>query len=61
MCNIDGILLNIGNPWYRQSRSGAAVQGRSGGIPEGNGNGNPSGSNPSVPVNKPAASGSTRK
>jgi hypothetical protein len=56
------VLFTIGNPWYRQSRSGAneAVQGRSGGAADGKGDGNPIPSNPPASANKPAG-GSTGK
>jgi len=53
-------LLNVGNPWYRQSRDGN-VQGRSGGAADGKVDSNPSGPNPPASVDKSATGGSTSK
>lgn len=46
--------INIGNPWYRQSRNGE-VQGRSGAAADGKADGNAAGPNPSAPVAQAAA------
>ena len=52
--------MNVGNPWYRQSRNGE-VQGRAGGTGDAKADSNPAPPNPSASVVQPAASGSTGK